>query len=70
MVAVLAELIPPVTVVLARRCKEVVEKKKKGRCGGHGASLHSAMFDSAWVRGVLRCYDNIDCLFQRAVLSW
>ena len=32
--------------------------EKKG--GGNDASLHSAMFDSARVRGVFRCYDAID----------
>ena len=33
---------------------------KKGGGGGSDASLQSAMFDSARVRGGLRCYDAID----------
>ena len=34
-------------------------KEKRGGGGNH-ASMHSAMFDSARVRGALRCYDAID----------
>ena len=41
--------------------------KKRG--GGNDASLHSAMFDSARVRGVLRCYDTIDRVVRRLSLS-
>ena len=49
----------------ARYLKRSVElggsgiKKKRGG-GGNDASLRSALFDSARVRGVLRCYDAID----------
>ena len=42
-----------------------MEKKKKG--GGNDASLHSAMFDSARVRGVFRCYDAIDRVVELAI---
>ena len=41
--------------------------KKEG--GGNDASLHSAMFDSARVRGVLRCYDAIDRVVRELSLS-
>ena len=37
--------------------------------GGNDASLHSAMFDSARVRGVLRCYDAIDRVVRGFSLS-
>ena len=40
--------------------------KKKG--GGNDASMHSAMFDSARVRGALHCYDTIDRVEDRAVV--
>ena len=40
--------------------------KKKG--GGNDTSMHSAMFDSARVRGALRCYDTIDRVEDRAVV--
>ena len=40
-------------------------KEKKG--GGNDASLHSAMFDSARVRGVFRCYDAIDRVVEWAI---
>ena len=40
--------------------------KKKG--GGNDASMRSAMFDSARVRGALRCYDTIDRVEDRAVV--
>ena len=36
--------------------------------GGNDASMHSAMFDSARVRGALRCYDTIDRVEDRAVV--
>ena len=39
--------------------------EKKG--GGNDASLHSAMFDSARVRGVFRCYDAIDRVVEWAI---
>ena len=41
-------------------------KKKRG--GGNDASMHSAMFDSARVRGALRCYATIDRVEDRAVV--
>ena len=41
--------------------------KKEG--GGNEASLHSAMFDSAQVRGLLRCYDAIDRIVHGLSLS-
>ena len=37
--------------------------------GGNDASLHSAMFDSARARGVLRCYDGIDRVVRGLSLS-
>ena len=37
--------------------------------GGNDASLHSAMFDSARVRGVLSCYDAIDRVVRGLSLS-
>ena len=42
---------------------------KKGWEGGGGndASLHSAIFDAARVRGVLRCYDAIHLVLQWGV---
>ena len=40
-------------------------EKKKGGGDGNDASLQSAMFDSARVRGVLSVYDAID-----RVLEW
>ena len=43
-----------------------MEKKKRGG-GGNDASLHSAMFDSARVRGVFRCYDAIDRVVEWAI---
>ena len=43
-----------------------MEKKKRGG-GGNDASLHSAMFDSARVRGVFRCYDAIDLVVEWAI---
>ena len=41
--------------------------KKRGG-GGNDASMHSAMFDSARVRGALRCYDTINRVEDRAVV--
>ena len=42
--------------------------KKKGGGGGNHTSMHSAMFDSARVRGALCCYDAIDRGEDRAVV--
>ena len=35
---------------------------------GNNASMQSAMFDSAQVRGALRCYDTIDRVEDQAVV--
>ena len=43
--------------------------EKEGGGDGNDASLHSAMFDSARVRGVLRCYDAIDRVVRGLSLS-
>ena len=41
---------------------------KKGGCNDASMHVHSAMFDSARVRGALRCYDAIDRGEDRAVV--
>ena len=42
--------------------------KKEGGGVGNDASMHSVIFDSARVRGALRCYDAIDRVEDRAVV--